>query len=35
MVAVLKEHNAVGPAESIALERSHVLNATQNPAWLH
>ena len=35
IVAVLKEHNAVGPAESIALERSHVLNATQNPAWLH
>jgi hypothetical protein len=36
MVAVLKQHNAVGPPQSIALERSHrdALDATPNPKTL-
>jgi hypothetical protein len=36
MVAVLKQHNAVGPPQSIALERSHrdALDATHNPKTL-
>ena len=37
IVAVLKQHDAVGPPQSIALERSHqdALDATPNPKTLH
>jgi hypothetical protein len=37
MVAVLKEHDAVGPPQSMAIERSHqdTLDATPNPKTLH
>jgi hypothetical protein len=37
MVAVLKQHNAVGPPQSITFERSHqdTLDATPNPKTLH
>jgi hypothetical protein len=37
MVAVLKQHDAVGPPQSIAIERSHqdALHATPNPKTLH
>jgi hypothetical protein len=34
---VLKEHDAVGPPQSMAIERSHqdTLDATPNPKTLH